>query len=84
MLNESLKKSHLVFSNIALVILATRHTNPDWTAVIRARLSANSGVVRVDRGGTCRGNFPNGSGELILPAKSPLRIISFFILVSER
>ena len=76
MLNESLKKvtfglfQHRIGE---LVILATRHTNPDWTAVIRTRLSANSRAVRVDRGGTCRGNFPNSSAELILPAKSPLR-----------
>ena len=31
------KKSHLVFPNIALMFLVTRHTNPDWTFVIRAR-----------------------------------------------
>ena len=30
-INEMVKKSHLVFPNIALMFLATRHTNPDWT-----------------------------------------------------
>ena len=72
-MNEMVKKSHLVFPNIALTFLATRHTNPDWTVVIRARLSVKRRIVRVDREGTCNGNFPSSSAELILPVKRPFR-----------
>ena len=72
-LKARLKKSHFVLASIMLVSLAKRQSSPDWTALMRARLSAKRGVVRVDRGGTCRGNFPKSSAELILPVKSPLR-----------
>ena len=40
-MNEMVKKSHLVFPNIAMMFLATRHTNPDWTVVISRFLSVS-------------------------------------------
>ena len=33
-MNEMVKKSHLVFPNIALMFLATRHTNGTYCVII--------------------------------------------------